>query len=124
MSKPMAPELKRFLEKRMQVRQSARMARWRCTRDRAAPRRAVPQVTLNGKRTVSGVLRGFDHYANLTLGEAVEVVSATHHVDLGTIVRVAAPSPHLASACAARLSSHALTARRSFGVAVSCSWSA
>jgi len=44
-------------------------------------------VHLNGKRMVSGVLRGFDWFMNLVLEEAVEERSAESRLPIGTIVR-------------------------------------
>jgi small nuclear ribonucleoprotein G len=43
-------------------------------------------IKLNGKRRVIGVLRGHDQFMNLTIEEAVEVISTTEKEELGTVV--------------------------------------
>ena len=43
-------------------------------------------IKINGKRRVIGILRGHDHFMNLTIEEAVEVVSPTEKEELGTVV--------------------------------------
>jgi small nuclear ribonucleoprotein G len=55
------PELKKFLDKRV-------------------------DISLNGKRRVIGTLRGSDLFMNLTLDDAVQVVSPNEQVPLGTVV--------------------------------------
>lgn len=62
MSKPMTPELKKFMDKRISVK-------------------------LNAHRLVMGRLRGFDHFMNMVLDEAIEEVSATEKREIGLIVR-------------------------------------
>lgn len=61
MSKPMTPELKKFMDKRISVK-------------------------LNAHRLVMGRLRGFDHFMNMVLDEAIEEVSATEKREIGLIV--------------------------------------
>ncbi len=61
-SKAQAPELKKFMEKRMHIK-------------------------LNANRKVSGILRGFDQFMNLVLEDTVEEVSATERNDIGMVVR-------------------------------------
>ena len=41
-------------------------------------------ITLNGKRKVKGVLRGFDHYCNIVLDNTME--SGKEGVNLGMVV--------------------------------------
>ena len=60
-AKPTAPDLKRYMEKRLSVK-------------------------LNAGRKVVGTLRGFDQFMNLVLSETVEVVSATERNEIGTTV--------------------------------------
>ena len=60
--KPTAPELKAYMEKRLSLR-------------------------LNANRQVTGVLRGFDHFMNLVLDDAIEDVSPTEKTRLGMVVR-------------------------------------
>lgn len=43
-------------------------------------------VKLNGKRQVSGCLRGYDQFMNLVLEETIEEVSPTERNNLGIIV--------------------------------------
>lgn len=43
-------------------------------------------VKLNGKRRLIGILRGHDQFMNLTIEEAVEVLSQTEKEELGTVV--------------------------------------
>ena len=43
-------------------------------------------VSLNGGRTVSGRLTGFDVFMNLTLEEATEEISAVERRELGVMV--------------------------------------
>lgn len=43
-------------------------------------------VKLNGKRHVTGILRGFDQFMNITLDQAVEDVSATEKREIGIVV--------------------------------------
>ena len=62
-AKPTPPDLKKYMEKRL-------------------------SLTLNAKRHVTGILRGFDHFMNLVLDEAVEDVSPTEKTKLGMIVRL------------------------------------
>jgi small nuclear ribonucleoprotein G len=59
--KHVQPELKKYIDKRL-------------------------SITLNNTRTVTGVLRGYDHFMNLVLDESVEDVSATEKAKLGMIV--------------------------------------
>ncbi|KAI9350794.1 hypothetical protein BDR26DRAFT_833043 [Obelidium mucronatum] len=61
MSKAAAPELKKYMDKRL-------------------------FLELNGNRKVSGVLRGFDPFMNIVLEDATEEVSATDRQDIGMIV--------------------------------------
>ncbi|KAJ3071013.1 hypothetical protein HDU98_005937 [Podochytrium sp. JEL0797] len=61
MSKAAAPELKKYMDKRV-------------------------FMELNGNRKVSGVLRGFDPFMNVVLEDATEEVSATDRQDIGMIV--------------------------------------
>jgi small nuclear ribonucleoprotein G len=60
-SKPQLPELKRYMEKRLAIK-------------------------LNAGRQVTGTLRGFDHFMNLVLDDAVEDVSLTEKRPIGKIV--------------------------------------
>ena len=60
-SKPDGPELKKYMDKRLSVK-------------------------LNAKRTVVGVLRGFDQFMNLVLDETEEHVSSTEINELGMVV--------------------------------------
>lgn len=43
-------------------------------------------VSLNGKRKVVGVLRGFDNFLNLVLEECLEITKENTTVDCGTVV--------------------------------------
>jgi small nuclear ribonucleoprotein G len=56
-----APELKKYLDKRMSLQ-------------------------LNGARLVTGVLRGFDPFMNIVLDDCVEVVSSTEKHNIGMVV--------------------------------------
>lgn len=58
-----APELKKYLDKRMSLQ-------------------------LNGNRKVTGVLRGFDPFMNIVLDDCVEVVSASEQHNVGMVVCV------------------------------------
>ncbi len=72
-AKAQAPELKKFMEKRMAIK-------------------------LNANRKISGVLRGFDQFMNLVLEDTVEEVSATERNDIGMVVRfVCRSSPQACS---------------------------
>lgn len=62
MVKTAGPDLKRYMDKRLSLK-------------------------LNGNRKVSGVLRGFDQFMNVTLDETVEEVSATESNRIGMVVR-------------------------------------
>lgn len=62
MAKPQPPELKKYLDKRLNLK-------------------------LNASRQVTGVLRGFDVFMNLVLDEATEDVSPTEKARLGMVVR-------------------------------------
>lgn len=61
MVKVVGPDLKRYMDKRLALK-------------------------LNGNRKVSGVLRGFDQFMNVTLDETVEEVSATESNRIGMVV--------------------------------------
>lgn len=61
MVKTAGPDLKRYMDKRLCLK-------------------------LNGNRKVSGVLRGFDQFMNVTLDETVEEVSATESNRIGMVV--------------------------------------
>eukprot|EP00211_Chloroparvula_japonica_P020793 CAMPEP_0119123176 /NCGR_PEP_ID=MMETSP1310-20130426/3202_1 /TAXON_ID=464262 /ORGANISM="Genus nov. species nov., Strain RCC2339" /LENGTH=74 /DNA_ID=CAMNT_0007112939 /DNA_START=114 /DNA_END=338 /DNA_ORIENTATION=+ len=57
------PDLKKFLDKNVSVK-------------------------LNGRRSVTGVLRGYDQFMNLVLEDTYEEISATERKNIGmTIVR-------------------------------------
>lgn len=43
-------------------------------------------VKMNGKRMVKGVMRGYDQFMNLTLGDAVEISKDQQEIPLGTVV--------------------------------------
>ena len=62
-AKPTPPDLKKYMEKRLSLK-------------------------LNANRNVTGILRGFDHFMNLVLDDAVEDVSPTEKTRLGMIVSV------------------------------------
>lgn len=62
MVKVVGPDLKRYMDKRLSLK-------------------------LNGNRKVTGVLRGFDQFMNVTLDETVEEVSATESNRIGMVVR-------------------------------------
>ena len=66
MVKTAGPDLKRYMDKRLSLK-------------------------LNGNRKVSGVLRGFDQFMNVTLDETVEEVSATESNRIGMVVSEAVP---------------------------------
>ena len=61
MSKTNPPELKRYMDKRLCLR-------------------------LNGNRSVTGVLRGFDPFMNLVIDDAVENVNAQQKNHIGMVV--------------------------------------
>ncbi len=61
MPKAVLPELKNYLEKRLFIK-------------------------LNGKRAVSGVLRGYDQFLNIVLENTVEEVSDKVRNPIGTVV--------------------------------------
>lgn len=61
MSKTNPPELKKYMDKRLCLR-------------------------LNGNRSVTGVLRGFDPFMNLVIDEAVEDVNMQQKNDIGMVV--------------------------------------
>lgn len=43
-------------------------------------------VQLNGSRSVSGVLRGYDVFLNITMGEALEHEPSGDKLAIGTVV--------------------------------------
>ena len=47
---------------------------------------SFPSVKLNGKRTVAGILRGFDPFMNLVVDEAVEIRKDKTSKFLGIVV--------------------------------------
>jgi len=61
MAKARAPELKKFLDKRLELK-------------------------LNANRVVTGVLRGFDPFMNLVLDQCVEHVTPEESKNIGTVV--------------------------------------
>ncbi|XP_057307855.1 probable small nuclear ribonucleoprotein G [Hydractinia symbiolongicarpus] len=61
MSKTNPPELKKYMDKRLCLK-------------------------LNGNRSVTGVLRGFDPFMNLVIDEATEEVNAQQKNDIGMVV--------------------------------------
>ncbi|KAF0683980.1 Aste57867_24061 [Aphanomyces stellatus] len=61
MSKVTGPDLKRYMDKTLSIK-------------------------LNGNRKVSGVLRGFDQFMNITLDETIEEVSQTEANKIGMVV--------------------------------------
>ena len=61
MSKIAPPDLKRLLDKRL-------------------------AISLNGKRKVVGILRGFDQFLNLVVEETLEIGGANEATEIGTIV--------------------------------------
>lgn len=63
MPKVVGPDLKRYMDKRLSLK-------------------------LNGNRKVSGVLRGYDQFMNVTLDEAIEEVSTTENNKIGMVVRL------------------------------------
>ena len=62
MGKVSGPDLKKYMDKRLSLK-------------------------LNGNRRVSGYLRGFDQFMNITLEESVEEISATEQNQIGMVVR-------------------------------------
>ncbi|KAK6457680.1 putative small nuclear ribonucleoprotein G (snRNP-G) [Scheffersomyces xylosifermentans] len=56
-----APELKSYMDKKLSIQ-------------------------LNGTRTVTGTLRGYDVFLNITLADALEVLQNGEKVNIGTIV--------------------------------------
>lgn len=80
-SKPQLPELKRYMEKRLAVKLNAGR------QVRLVPfshsEHSKPAAWLQ----VTGTLRGFDHFMNLVLDDAVEDVSPTEKRPIGKIVR-------------------------------------
>lgn len=65
MPKHNGPDLKRYMEKRLRIK-------------------------LNGKRQVSGVLRGYDQFMNLVLDESTEELAGDEKNEIGMVVRRAA----------------------------------
>uniref|UniRef100_UPI00358E4EDB small nuclear ribonucleoprotein G n=1 Tax=Myxine glutinosa TaxID=7769 RepID=UPI00358E4EDB len=61
MSKAHPPELKKFMDKKLCLK-------------------------LNGARTVTGILRGFDPFMNLVVDETIESGPAGAHIDIGMVV--------------------------------------
>ncbi|ESN94138.1 hypothetical protein HELRODRAFT_87801 [Helobdella robusta] len=61
MSKAHPPELKKFMDKRLQLR-------------------------LNGSRLITGILRGFDPFMNLVIDEAVEETKTGERNEIGMVV--------------------------------------
>lgn len=61
MSKAHPPELKKYMDKKLQLR-------------------------LNGGRTVTGVLRGFDPFMNLVIDEAIEECKTGEKNSIGMVV--------------------------------------
>uniref|UniRef100_A0A5S6QN31 Small nuclear ribonucleoprotein G n=1 Tax=Trichuris muris TaxID=70415 RepID=A0A5S6QN31_TRIMR len=61
MSKAHPPELKKYMEKKMQLK-------------------------LNGGRIISGVLRGFDPFMNLVVDDAMEHTKSGEQVSIGMVV--------------------------------------
>jgi len=61
MSKAHPPELKKYMDKRLQLR-------------------------LNGSRIVTGVLRGFDPFMNLVIDDAIEERKTGEKVNIGMVV--------------------------------------
>ena len=61
------PDLKKYMDKRLSIK-------------------------LNGNRTITGTLRGFDQFMNLVLDESQEIVSASEQNNIGMVVYVRAPS--------------------------------
>eukprot|EP00483_Globobulimina_turgida_P000347 UN00347 len=61
MPKVQGPDLKKYMDQRM-------------------------RVLLNGKREVTGVLRGFDQFMNLVLDDTQEIVSKKDKNDIGVVV--------------------------------------
>lgn len=43
-------------------------------------------IKLNGNRKVEGLLRGFDSFMNIVLGEAEEIVSTSESLPIGRVV--------------------------------------
>ena len=69
MPKHNGPDLKRYMEKRLRIK-------------------------LNGKRQVSGVLRGYDQFMNLVLDESTEELAGDEKNEIGMVVRLAAHRTH------------------------------
>jgi small nuclear ribonucleoprotein G len=44
-------------------------------------------LQLNGNRSVTGILRGFDPFLNVVLDEANEVTKKQEKIPIGTVVR-------------------------------------
>ncbi len=44
------------------------------------------KIKLNGNRLITGKLAGYDGFMNLTIEEAVEVISPTESIDIGVMV--------------------------------------
>ena len=63
MPKPIGPDLKKFMNKKV-------------------------SVTLNAGREVEGILKGYDLYMNIVLDETFEKVSETERVEMGNVVRL------------------------------------
>ncbi|KAL2916488.1 hypothetical protein HK105_203921 [Polyrhizophydium stewartii] len=61
MPKPVPPELKKYMDKRLLMQ-------------------------LNGNRKVTGILRGFDPFMNVVLEEAYEEISESERTPMGSIV--------------------------------------
>uniref|UniRef100_A0A914X917 Small nuclear ribonucleoprotein G n=1 Tax=Plectus sambesii TaxID=2011161 RepID=A0A914X917_9BILA len=61
MSKTHPPELKKYMDKRMDLK-------------------------LNGNRHVSGILRGFDPFMNIVVDEAIEHTKTGEHTPIGMVV--------------------------------------
>jgi len=61
MSKAHPPELKKYMDKKLSLR-------------------------LNGARTVTGILRGFDPFMNLVIDEAQEVTKSGENNEIGMVV--------------------------------------
>merc|ERR1739838_184722 len=61
MSKVQGPDLKKYMDQKM-------------------------RILLNGKREVTGVLRGFDQFMNLVLDDSQEIVSEKEKNDIGVVV--------------------------------------
>jgi small nuclear ribonucleoprotein G len=86
MAKPQQPELGPYLEKRLNLK-------------------------LNGNRVVTGRLRGFDHFMNIVLDEAVEEVSPAEKHEIGLVVRTGDRRRRGARFCVVAVSGSASEAR-------------